>query len=469
MKTINAPNYKAAGIGYTLLPTCVTENPKKWGMKPNEYLLWSFLASRVNKDQYFNGRTLAGNLHGVMGKSAVGAALKNLCNLGFCTKRPKLAPSGQYMGWEYQFFTLPKSREIVDNIDQGITEKLDSCGWFGNPDLGYPHSGGEPDNGNPCRGDAPSNEIEGEKKKELRKEKTPSPLSEKEEVLDLDSGERNSEEDLCPSPADHDPGSAVTGRHRTTMLGSDSGSRFLKLFKPEQIPGDKALRWWARAVEKGELPHAYVTFLEEKIIVPNQIAAKEKGNPLKSIAEILELSKTEAFSFKGQRYRDWSGMRMRSLKDRWTSAHNELDLNEFNIETSQLGAEGFGGGFDFVLSEAEVSSDLTPFRVFIYGLRSRANFPGYFESELVALLNRSNLWSHLLGEAAVSQKEFISLEKLVALLGESIAPDRAVQVAKLREDWICRHQEAVDRLRAEFARFGATPPAIKSTSDQAAQ
>ena len=97
-ETIQVPNFKEAGIGFTTTPTCIMENPHQWGLDGNSFRLWAYLISRIRKEQFFNGRTVSTQLQGTMGQTAVTKGLRKLCDLGFCTKRPNRNLEGQLAG-----------------------------------------------------------------------------------------------------------------------------------------------------------------------------------------------------------------------------------------------------------------------------------------------------------------------------------------------------------------------------------
>lgn len=463
--TIHAPNYKDCGIGYTTTPTCVVENPHQWGLTGNSFRLWAYLVSRIKKEQYFNGSTIKTQLTGTMGESAVTAALKNLCENGFCTKKPHRDKRGQLAGCAYTFYAIPKDRDRVQKISPDVCEKLSAKGWFDLPEDGIPSSGALPDDGNPPHGEALFKGKDEIQEKEKNQGTTPNPLLGKEgSSADL-SGKVDSQPDSpasSGSTVDSATTAAPAGQHFRKLSQSPVGSRLLKMLRPAQIPGDKALRPLSREVEKGKITNAYLTFLWEKLIQPNQESADKTGSLLKSVPEILEFVKGESYSPNSTLFRQWRPNRISDLKRQWLKGHENLSIEEFQQRVEERTADGPFNGIAFAHGELKPDSYCNPFRLYVYWKLSQGGDIICNENTLLEALYDGPIWNHLLDQAATNLEQFLSLELLVHNLKDKLPPNRPTEVQELREDYCVRHSSKMEQLKAAFADMGCQPPQITS-------
>lgn len=493
--TIHAPNYKDWKIGYTITATCVMENPHKWGLTGNSFRLWAYLAARIKKEQYFNGRTIKTQLTGIMGESAVAAALKKLCELGFCTKQVNHNEQGQYAGWAYTFYAIPKDRDRVQKISPDLCEKLTANGWFDLPEDGNPSSGDVPDDGNPRSGEAlfkGKDETQGIEENQGR---TPSPLSEKEEGSVFPFRERGGSDDessdkdtqvstpgIAPSgdlgvglskemnPNDSRSGEAtfpaqVDGRWRSKMLETPVGRRVLDILRPEQIPDDKALRSISNQISRGNLSPDYLAFLEQKKIRPNQKKAEREGDPLYSIAEILTVFTDENWKPGSPAFKSWRNQDLERLKALWRRVNRRDPSGSlFYRELEEVLAKPYRGDLSNFESSPDDSPSVSPFEFFaaVYyhdrGSGIRGTDP---EPEIIEQLTQRHIWDFQLQEAELNSREFTSLWQVVDRYRSCLPRFCTDELNELRQNWDERRQARKDEIRVGFVRIGATPPKIE--------
>ena len=466
-QTIQAPNYKDSGIGFTTTPTCVMENPRQWGLYGNSFRLWAYLISRIKKEQFFNGRTIYSQLQGTMGQSAVSTGLKELCDAGFCTNRSHRDATGQFAGYSYTFYAIPKKKELVAKVDPKICEKLEAIGWFDLPCDGNPYNGDAPCHGNPSDGEAPTKGKDENKVIDKNKGISPNPLSEKEGDAgafyreDRDYSELPEVEVCTNEPTEDD---FRPGRNYRNLSRTPVGSRFLEMLRPQQVPGDKALRTFSRMVEKGEITQAYLTFLWEKVILPNHQSADNEGELLKSLPEILEIMKLDAYSATQESFKLWAYSKTQRLLDLWKEAHRPFHQERFNQELAKLASFNVEDGVHFFPETLDPDHYCTPFRLLIYLKRCSIDEAHLYQLEnLISVLHNDEVWSQLLDRAKIGPSNFMALEHLISdsTISTQIPQIRKHDVQNLRENYSEQHEEKKAELVEKFAALGANPPAVQ--------
>ncbi|MEC5129551.1 hypothetical protein VSU19_22510 [Verrucomicrobiales bacterium BCK34] len=370
-------------------------------------------------------------------------------------------------GYSYTFYAIPKRKAQVAKVDPKVCEKLEALGWFDQPYDGPPSHGGAPHHGSPSDGEARSKGKDKNKVKDKNKGITPSPLSGKE-----GNAAAFSREDTHSSTAPEvevsvevDPEDVFRpGRWFRTLDETAVGSRFLKMLSPQQIPGDKALRTFSRMVDKGEITHAYLTFVWEKVILPNRRSAESEGAMLKSLPEILETMKKEAYSATQESFKLWARSETEKLRELWKEAHKQFHQESFNEKVAELAAFNVEDGVHFFPESLEPDHYCTPLRLLLYYKRCSMNDAlGYRLEDLISAFHKDSVWGQLLNRATISLSNFVALEHLVLTpeIASKIPQTREHDVRDLRNNYSEQHWKKITELEGKFADMGTKPPATQ--------